>query len=248
MSAKNKQPPPAATGIPSSNDTQSSDPGCPDRKDRRESDLCAQWKAADAASNQVSIGWLGLLLGSVTMGAAIAAALYARDAAKETKRSADAAVSTIENSRAWVTFYDIETMQGNDRTLGPFLGLTVRFLNTGASPAINADINLGYEFVPTDDPAPFIEIGDDKSGNGGVIGPGQKMVSGTVHITGKDRLRFFSREADCYFRATVWYNDIYSETPRKTDVFLELVYVGEHREKGIITNSRIVGTQYNSIN
>jgi hypothetical protein len=64
------------------------DPGCNDRRDNRDSDLCAQWKAADAAydaaragESQVLIGWIGLVLGFITMGAAIAAAVYAKSAA-----------------------------------------------------------------------------------------------------------------------------------------------------------------------
>jgi hypothetical protein len=53
-----------------------------------QSDLCAQWKAAnaaergaDAAKWSVVIGWVGVLLGLVTMGAAIAAAIFAKRAA-----------------------------------------------------------------------------------------------------------------------------------------------------------------------
>ena len=79
------------------------DVGCPPGRDVRSSDLCAQWKAADAASEgarwawwQVILGAAGICLGTLTMAAAIAAAIYARRAAEEAGRSAKAAVDAHE--------------------------------------------------------------------------------------------------------------------------------------------------------
>jgi hypothetical protein len=72
----------------------------------RDSDLCAQWKAADAAGSGAGAGWwqvylggLGLVLGSITMTAAIFAAIYARDAARETQRSAKAAEDALAHAK-----------------------------------------------------------------------------------------------------------------------------------------------------
>ena len=69
---------------------------CEQARDNRHSDLCAQWKAADAARDSADwtqrtfyLGIGGLILGLGTLGAAIAAAWFARAAAHETKRSAD---------------------------------------------------------------------------------------------------------------------------------------------------------------
>lgn len=61
------------------------DPGCePDREDR-ESDLCAQWKAADAAQSSANAAWtlgiVGLAIGAFTLGAAVCAAAFAKRAA-----------------------------------------------------------------------------------------------------------------------------------------------------------------------
>jgi hypothetical protein len=74
------------------------DTGCKQGEDKRGSDLCAQWKAADAAADgaywswgQLWIGAVGLILGAVTMTAAIAAAFFAKSAADHTKRGADVA-------------------------------------------------------------------------------------------------------------------------------------------------------------
>jgi hypothetical protein len=71
-----------------------SDAGCERNNDQRSSDLCAQWKAADAAYDsarwawwQLLLGGVGLILGAATMAAAIFAALYAKRAAVATEQT-----------------------------------------------------------------------------------------------------------------------------------------------------------------
>jgi len=82
------------------------DVGCKADQEDRRSNLCAQWKAADAAYDsalwalwQVIFGGIGLLVGAATLAAAIMAARYARDAANETKRGADAALASLQQAR-----------------------------------------------------------------------------------------------------------------------------------------------------
>ena len=79
---------------------------CAPGADNRASDLCAQWKAADAA--RLSAIWtrlagllaiLGLAIGSGTLLAAIAAARYAREAARQAKRAADVADTANSDAR-----------------------------------------------------------------------------------------------------------------------------------------------------
>lgn len=69
-------------------------------------DLCAQWKAADAAVDAATWSWWqmmiaagGLLVGAVTMAAAIAAAIFAKKAAVETEKSATAALDSVAETR-----------------------------------------------------------------------------------------------------------------------------------------------------
>lgn len=86
-------------------------PPCREGEDNRQSDLCAQWKAADAADSASRAAWvfgiLGMLIGAATLIAAIKAAQYARKAAihtetgaNEAKRTADAAIEAVELTRA----------------------------------------------------------------------------------------------------------------------------------------------------
>lgn len=90
------------------NEASSADPTvepCAPGVDNRSSDLCAQWKAADAAQQSadaadrtVVIGWIGLVLGAITMGAAIAAAAYARRAAVATEQTVQHAQASVDGA------------------------------------------------------------------------------------------------------------------------------------------------------
>lgn len=81
-------------------------PPCEQGEDNRESDLCAQWKAADAAAKSATwteetyqLGVWGLRVGFLTFLAALVAALYARKAAHETGKGATAALEAVEATR-----------------------------------------------------------------------------------------------------------------------------------------------------
>jgi hypothetical protein len=89
--------------------SEAKDAGCEAGQEKRDSDLCAQWKSADAASE--SAWWtaatffaslIGIGLGAGTLFAAWSAAHWAKQAAAETKRSADFARDS------YVAFTDLE--------------------------------------------------------------------------------------------------------------------------------------------
>lgn len=109
---------------------------CDPKKPNRNSDLCAQWKAADAAANaanaaweQIRIGWIGIALGSITMFAAIAAAFYAREAAKHTETNA---TSFVEAERAILHAVGGDVGKSSvDQT--PCVA--INFINRGRTPA-----------------------------------------------------------------------------------------------------------------
>jgi hypothetical protein len=143
------------------------DEPCEQGEDNRSSDLCAQWKAADAAytsavwtERTAYIGIAGLVLGTLTLAAAAAAAYYAGVAAVQTKRGADAAdravriseesakiaadalsasqAAAAEVDRAWIR---IDVTAGDlvfDEALNRVqLGIRVNIINIGRSPATN---------------------------------------------------------------------------------------------------------------
>lgn len=95
-----------------------SDPGCSPTKDDRRSDLCAQWKSADAATQSafwslwmVVLSVFGLFIGGGTLFAAWRAAHWAKEAAVYTKAGSDqaakAADATLDAVRATQTANEI---------------------------------------------------------------------------------------------------------------------------------------------
>jgi hypothetical protein len=139
---------------------------CRTGDDNRNSDLCAQWKAADAARSAANaawvIGYIGILIGLLTLGAAAAAAWYAKEAAKHTKagadeakRAADAAeenlslankISEIE-LRAYIRTgeetYAEEPMEGG----GVHYTVRVPFTNVGLTPAQETETQIETRWV-----------------------------------------------------------------------------------------------------
>lgn len=119
---------------------------------------CAEWKAADAAKSSADATWwtvyiagVGAALAATTMIAAIAAALFAKRAAFETQRSADAAHAA---NRPWLDMDLILHGIGvNYDCKGYSLQLEIIPINAGASPAI--DVRqcaecLFYDHIPED--------------------------------------------------------------------------------------------------
>lgn len=132
------------------------DLGCEAGQDNRRSDLCAQWKAADAAQESASwtarTFWLALFgtaIGGGTLFAAFAAARYARDAAREARRSANiAADAYAANERAWIT---VDIAADSDLTFnasgGCHIFVKLKVTNIGRTPALNAHTSM--TMVPT---------------------------------------------------------------------------------------------------
>jgi hypothetical protein len=139
---------------PSVDGGQKIDFGCADGREDRHSDLCAQWKAADGASDaaryswwQLTLGWVGLAFGAVTMAAAAAAAVFAKKAADETKRGADAAERSITETqrigeaqvRCYITF-----VQARVKLSGRVPIFQIEIRNSGQSPATEMTAEYGY--------------------------------------------------------------------------------------------------------
>jgi hypothetical protein len=126
------------------------DDGCKKGEDHRQSDLCAQWKAADAAANaalwswwQMIGGFIGLLVGGGTLFFAARAAHWAKQAATETQKGADAAINAVDETRranelareaqrAWLIF-DIKVIEIWLMGDQPTVKFDIIFENKGSS-------------------------------------------------------------------------------------------------------------------
>jgi hypothetical protein len=115
-------------------------------------DLIQQWRAADAAEassvfsfQQTRIAAYGMALGLVTMIAAIAAAFYAREAAKAAQEGLDHAAQT---SRAELRAYlrsESETIFRDPEKTRNFRGVVI-IKNAGATPATDVFATVSQEF------------------------------------------------------------------------------------------------------
>lgn len=136
---------------------------CEKNQDKRDSDLCAQWKAADAATEaatwgfwQIWIGVGGLGLGMITMAAAVAAAIYARQAAIHTQTGATAAIASanaatiandatemrwVADNRPWLVFTEAPTAMLYSSDDGRMnVSVTAKVKNAGKIPAFDVAV------------------------------------------------------------------------------------------------------------
>jgi hypothetical protein len=137
---------------------------CRHGDDNRSSDLCAQWKAADAAQSAAQaawwIGWIGAAIGAFTLAAAWAAARWARKAAVHTEESAiearRAADAAHDANRPWLELMlnGHEDFSQDLSDWGAAFEVHVATANRGNSPATNVFLvaTLTANRLGTDNP------------------------------------------------------------------------------------------------
>ncbi len=130
------------------------DEPCDPPSNKRSSDLCAQWKAADAAKSAAQAAWwlggLGALIGAFTLAAAWAAARWAKKAAIETEKGATAAEKAVAETqrigeaqtRAYLSVVACNVLFADGK---PSLQPTIR--NCGQSPALEVRWQAEVHFM-----------------------------------------------------------------------------------------------------
>lgn len=158
---------------------------CTDGRENRQSDLCAQWKAADAAQSAARASWLfglmGSIIGGITMTAAISAALYARDAAREAKRGSDAAEGGLVHAqevtsvqlRAYL-FFRVKVI--NTLNTSNTMKLEYGLINTGQTPARNVRMFIKTSVVDPEPDAKIFRHRINKRASSGFIGAGTDNI------------------------------------------------------------------------
>lgn len=205
---------------------------CEKGQDDRSSDLCAQWKAADSAYEAAvwsrRTGWftgLGLIVGSITTVAAIAAAIFAKKAAGHARQS-------VEADRAWVSY--------SGSGVGPFVGaigetqvskgfaLQIVFTNIGHTPARVSSFETGYGTLAYDDypPEDFETNGLDHAS---LVPNGQTLRIGRL-LNDEETRKFRAKELAVWLYARIIYEDIYSPaeapTTRETECMIRVRHRG----------------------
>ena len=194
------------------------DGGCLAGKDDRRSDLCAQWKAADAAYDSMRIAFAGAVAGFATLFFAYRAAHWAKQAAvhaetgiTEAKRAADAGENAVAEtkrigeaqSRAYLDLNGI--IAEKEDGLVRFIKLTVK--NFGQTPAINVLIKESYSFRIKDVNHPGQ---NEQEFPLGIIAPGDEAVCYISLRLDEESSRLFdNRELKVCMKIEIDYDDVF---------------------------------------
>lgn len=196
---------------------------CPKGEEDRKSELCAQWKAADAADSSVLIALCGLIVGIITMGAAIGAAVFAKSAATHTRDGANAARDAVELSkvqhavqtRAYMTLLGLNKGKATDSVIdgvrGDYLVIGAQFKNVGSTPALNCSVLARFS---VGEKAPIIEDADQ--GTGGPVFPQTEVASQYCYIPLDVARQAFLGNVTIFVYFGFFYNDVFSDERRKT--------------------------------
>lgn len=220
---------------------------CRGNEEDRRSDLCAQWKAADAAergANWTANGfWIqlgGLIVGAITMFAAIAAALFAKDASYQAKRAADssddmaqearkstsAAVSAAQGDRAWVLPAGLDhgpfqngTLDGKAVSNG--FAFVPKFKNFGSSPALEVSASRHFQICQRGVRPPSFPARPEEPG--GLMAPHQDFNTKMVVLDDAETTAFRAGQTIVYINVQISYLDIHGQ--KRTSDF---TYGAEH--------------------
>lgn len=199
---------------------------CNPANEKRDSDLCAQWKAADAATDAARwtyIGnWIGGLSGLLVL-IALGFAFEANQIARETAK---------QQLRAYVTVTDLITIGSEAEK--PFQ-FAVGWKNAGATPAqwVKASINwydFGEEGLPPSFDFPEPEDFEESYSS---IGPGETVDGPSAEVP-RWLIDAVKLETRTLF---VWgwleYSDVFKGSPRRRTEFALQVQKSGHGDFGI---------------
>lgn len=209
---------------------------CPNGVDVRTSDLCAQWKAADAAyvSNRKAsqANWIsvfGTLFSGVAMIGAIWSAIYA--------------TRTLNAERAWMMMDRVEPTnikKGDDVGDLPDKGMRLvsTWKNSGRTPALEVFMDSQVAVLTNSETMPIFQPNFD---NGPTMVGSNSEESGKAYWVSAENLRKMAkREVKVVIYEACQYRDIYSKKIRITEVCHHLT--AEHApESSDITKHQIVG-------
>lgn len=217
----------ADVGSPTSS---SQDTGCDKGTDNRASDLCAQWKAADAARDsaewawwQVVAGFIGLVVGGGTLIAAWRAAHWAKKAAEHTetaaieaKKSAEIAErSLIVTQRAMLYVRpraDINVDKTKTRITSFHIYLNVENIGQTEARNLRSYISGGVFELPMPQSHEYDGVFDTERD---ILPARAPVTSFGQAIIGEDIPDVLAHKKRIMIWGSLEYQDIFSETPRR---------------------------------
>jgi hypothetical protein len=185
--------------------TEEEEAKCGSEKYGSNTDLCAQWKAADAASDSAWWAWasgivgIGSLLGVI---AALCIALHSNWIARDTAK---------RQLRAYLTLGDCSVAVPQQEH---FFDAKIFVTNSGQTPARNVIWHTTLEFRRPDDATPFVLRQLDTPPSKSIVGP-----DGSTHTHVRSRIPLSKRITDeihagtaiAWIFGTITYDDVFGE-------------------------------------
>lgn len=213
------------------------DAPCDPPKDVRTSDLCAQWKAADAADRAALWTIVSFVVGTIVN---VATLIFVGLSFTETRKSSNAAVdaakaamNTLQAERAWMTISKIEVGQPHVVDGGEcYVNIGVTWTNIGRSVAINTNYTTGFNPDAPETAPHFGEENTKESGiNSPTLAPGanETPILISVPIQSLDDAKS-GKIVPCIY-ASVTYQDIFFPSLiRKTEVTRLIIIDGSEEQ------------------
>lgn len=138
----------------------------PGNLERRSSELCAQWKAADAAQSSVDLSKTSLFISFISLLLLVWTFYLTNKSTKAAVEAADAAKKSHNAERAWVVLSAKnvifeEVQQFRDEVVTDVFDLVLTLKNAGVTPALQVEVSMAKSVLPRSAPVPIkIEASD----------------------------------------------------------------------------------------
>lgn len=174
------------------------DPGCERRQDNRQSDLCAQWKAADAARDAADVAFWALLVG-------VAGTVFLLITLTETRKAGQ------REQRAYIKL-DVPNVPDPSVLMNGIV--TVVVTNYGTTPALEARFEGTWFIGPKSIDETYLERELSNCGEGGIIHPGSPKdfgIHAALTFNQKSNVASEHHDDQLYATAKCTYRDVFGQ-------------------------------------
>jgi hypothetical protein len=227
--------------------------GCLAGADLRKSELCAQWKAADAAVKSalwtergVYVGFAGIVVGFLTLFAAGFAAFYAKKAAIETEKGAMAALNAVSETkeanniareaigadRAWLcpiapAHGKIHNARVFSKSIKDGLFINMQWRNVGNSPAISVNSKTTFKIVKIREHIPQFNI-EFPILSEAICAQGASFTTNTIYLDDHQTIQIMSGSYKVILYSKTVYRDVFNNKgiTRFSETCVSIVYLG----------------------
>lgn len=190
---------------------------CEPGYDQRDSDLCAQWKAADAANRAALFGGISIIGIAIAIGLTLQSNNIARDTAKH-------------QLRAYVSMREIGRRPEPKEGAITHWVFQFEWTNSGQTPATDTNLMAGHAIGPGPLPADLNYVPDDEGvATKSVIGPTLSLYSIT-QIPVEDLVKAIAKGHGVYVYSAADYRDMFDQ-PRRTEFCQQIIPEGDPRHR-----------------